>query len=303
MAEELATHEALGARREPMGTTGRSAGRHARAHPTEEEIEMASLTTAPQRQPAALLGDDTDALFDRWRRQGDHAAREALVRQFMPLARRLARRYGRSSEPFEDLVQVASLGLLKALDRFDPERGHPFSSFAVPTILGEMRRYFRDSGWSVHVPRGEQERALRVRDAQDNFANTHGRAPTVNQLAEYLELDIEEVIDALQAIQAYEALSLDAPRASPDGEAMTFGDSVGHEDERYELVELGATLGAALEQIPQREQVILRMRFVEDLTQAEIAARVGVSQMQVSRVLRRSLDRLRALTEDSKRAR
>ena len=137
----------------------------------------------------------------------------------MPLARGLARRYGRSSEPFEDLLQVASLGLLKALDRFDPERGHPFSSFAVPTILGEMRRYFRDSGWAVHVPRGAQERALKVRDAQERLANEHGRAPTVNQLAEYLEIDTEDVIDALQAIQAYETLSLDAPRPGADGEA------------------------------------------------------------------------------------
>ena len=264
---------------------------------------MALSTTAPQRPPAAPMGGDIAELFARWHEHQDQAAREALLRHYMPLARRLARRYGKSSEPFEDLQQVASLGLLKALDRFDPQRGHPFSSFAVPTILGEMRRYFRDSGWSVHVTRGEQERALRVRDAQDTFASEHGRAPTVNQLAEYLELDIEEIIDALQAIQAYEALSLDAPRASLEGDPMTYADSLGREDEHYELVELGATVAAALEQIPRREQMILRMRFVEDLTQTEIAARVGISQMQVSRVLRRSLDRLRALTEDSKRAR
>ena len=121
------------------------------------------------------------------------------MRRYLPLAHRLARRYMRSSEPFEDLQQVASLGLLKALDRFDPSRGRPFQSFAVPTMLGEMRRYFRDSGWSVHVPRGAQERALKVRDAQEAFANEHGRAPTVNQLAVYLELDAEEVIDALVA--------------------------------------------------------------------------------------------------------
>src|SRR5207244_8226723 len=118
--------------------------------------------------------------------------------------------------PFDDLVQVASLGLLKALDRFDPALGHSFPSFSVPTILGEMRRYFRDSGWSVHVPRGAQERALEVRDAQERLANERGGAPTVNQLAEYLELDMEEIIDALQASQAYEALSLAAPRPGPD---------------------------------------------------------------------------------------
>ena len=264
---------------------------------------MASTTAAPPKQGVvSRRTEDIAELFERWHRDADPVAREALVQRFMPLARRLARRYERSSEPFEDLLQVASLGLLKALDRFDPQRGHPFSSFAVPTILGEMRRYFRDSGWSVHVPRGEQERALKVRDAQETFANEHGHAPTVNQLAEYLEVDSGEVIEALQAIQAYEALSLDAPRPGADGDAMTYGEAVGGEDERYELVELDATVSAVLERIPKRERMILRMRFVEDLTQTEIAARVGVSQMQVSRLLRRSLDQLRALTRDTQKA-
>jgi RNA polymerase sigma-B factor len=215
----------------------------------------------------------------------------------MPLARSLARRYDRSSEPFEDLLQVASLGLLKALDRFDPEMGHPFASFAVPTILGEMRRHFRDAGWSVHVPRGSQERALKVRDAQERLANERGRAPTVQELAQYLELGQDDVIDALQAIQAYESLSLDAPRPGATDEATSYGDAMGEEDARYELVELDATVSAVLGRIPQRERQILRMRFVEDLTQTEIAARVGISQMQVSRLLRRSLDQLRALTD------
>jgi RNA polymerase sigma-B factor len=245
---------------------------------------------------------DADQLFARWQQHGDHAARDELVRRFMPLARSLARRYDRSSEPFEDLLQVASLGLLRALDRFDPDRGYPFPSFAVPTILGEMRRYFRDSGWSIHVPRGAQERALKVRDAQETLANERGHAPTVNQLAEYLEFDTEEVVDALQAIQAYEALSLDAPRPGGEDDAPTYGDALGEEDERYELIELDATLAVVLEHIPQRERLLLRLRFVEDLTQTEIAGRVGISQMQVSRLLRRSLERLRALTQDPDRA-
>jgi RNA polymerase sigma-B factor len=249
--------------------------------------------------PAPHTSEDPHDLFVRWQQQGNAAARESLVERFMPLARSLARRYGRSSEPFEDLLQVASMGLLKAIDRFDPERGHPFPSFAVPTILGEMRRYFRDSGWAVHVPRGTQERALKVRDAQDLLANQAGRAPTVNQLSQYLELDSEDVLDALQAIQAYEALSLDAPPrgAGAEEDVMSYGDAVGHDDEHYELVELGATVTAALEHLPPRERLVLSMRFVEDLTQTEIAERVGVSQMQVSRLLRRSLDRLRALTD------
>lgn len=261
---------------------------------------MSTVASSPATSvPAPRTSEDPRELFVRWQKHGDAVARESLVQRFMPLARSLARRYGRSSEPFEDLLQVASMGLLKAVDRFDPELGHPFPSFAVPTILGEMRRYFRDSGWAVHVPRGTQERALRVRDAQDLLANQTGRAPTVSQLAQYLELDGEEVIDALQAIQAYEALSLDAPPrgAGAEEELMSYGDAVGQDDEHYELVELGATVNAALEHLPARERLVLRMRFVEDLTQTEIAARVGVSQMQVSRLLRRSLDRLRALTD------
>jgi RNA polymerase sigma-B factor len=262
-------------------------------------------TTAPaasksSRSAAPGVKDDPrqlSQLFHRWQHDRDVASREQLVRRYMPLARSLARRYGRSSEPFEDLVQVASLGLLKALDRYDADRGHSFASFAVPTILGEMRRYFRDSGWAIHVPRGAQERALKVRDAQEQLANQLGHAPSVNQLAEYLEFDTEDVIDALQALQAYETLSLDAPRPGSDGdEGVSYGDAVGHEDERYELVELDATLTAVLRHIPPRERLILQMRFVEDLTQTEIAERVGISQMQVSRLLRRSLEQLRTLT-------
>ncbi len=248
-------------------------------------------------------GDDSGELFARWQQDEDQGAREALVERFMPLARSLARRYDRSSEPYEDLLQVAALGLLKAMDRFDPARGPSFASFAIPTILGEMRRYFRDSGWSLHVPRGDKERALKVRDAQEAFANEHGHAPTVGQLAQYLELEDEQVIDALLAIQAYESLSLDAPRPGADDDAITYGDSVGEDDARYELIELDATVVAVLDQIPARERQILRMRFVDGLTQTQIAGRVGVSQMQVSRLLRRSLEQLRALTQESGEAR
>src|SRR3954471_16677340 len=165
-------------------------------HLRTEEIGMASVAAAaPIRTAPGTIGEDE--LFARWHEHGDREAREALVARFMPLARSLARRYDRSSEPFDDLLQVASLGLLKALDRFDPSRGPSFASFAIPTVLGEMRRYFRDSGWSLHVPRGDKERALKVRDAQEAFANEHGHAPTVAQLAHFLELEEEQVIDAL----------------------------------------------------------------------------------------------------------
>ena len=257
---------------------------------------MSSVASTSASTPPIAGADDSRQLFERWQRHGDAAAREALLNRFMPLARSLARRYGRSSEPFEDLLQVASLGLLKALDRYDADRGHPFPSFAVPTILGEMRRYFRDSGWAVHVPRGAQERALKVRDAQERLANERGRAPTVNQLAEYLEFDSEEVIDALQAIQAYETLSLDAPRPGAP-ENASFAESIGEDDERFERVELGLTVASGVQELAPREQEILHMRFADDLTQTQIAARVGISQMQVSRLLRRSLDKLRASAE------
>lgn len=268
---------------------------------------MASGTSVRTSHPSTRVRGGADErlgeLFERWQRCGERSAREALVERFMPLTRSLARRYDRSSEPFEDLLQIASLGLLKAIDRFDPERGHCFPSFAVPTILGEMRRYFRDCGWSVHVPRADQERALRVRDAQKTLAGERGHAPTVGQLAEYLELDVEQVLDALQAIQAYESVSLDAPNPGSDDEGITYGETLGGEDERYELVELDATLVTALEHIPARERAILHMRFVKDMTQTQIAAQVGLSQMQISRLLRHSLENLRALTRESVDAR
>ena len=263
-----------------------------------------TATITPSIGSGAGIADaDVTRLFERWQRHGDAAARSELVKRFMPLARSLARRYGRSSEPFEDLVQVASLGLLKAIDRYDGDRGHPFQSYAVPTVLGEMRRYFRDSGWAIHVPRGAQERALKVRDAQERIANETGRAPTVNQLAEYLEFDVEDVIDALQAIRAYETVSLDAPRGGGDEDIVPYGDTIGRDDDRYELVELDATVSTALGHLPPRDRLVLQLRFVEDLTQTEIAERVGISQMQVSRLLRRSLDQLRALTDAPTQAR
>ncbi len=242
---------------------------------------------------------DQDELFIAWRRDRDRAAQELLIERYMPLARSLARRYGRTSEPFEDLLQVASLGLVKAINRYELERGHSFAAFAVPTILGEMRRHFRDAGWAIHVPRAAKERALSVRDAVDRLRGTSGRSPTANQLAEFLELDVEQVLDALAALEAYETCSLEARRGGEDDEGASYAETLGEEDERYELVECDVTLRSALTEIAPRERRILRLRFVDDLTQSEIADRVGISQMQVSRVLRRSLERLRALTRSS----
>jgi RNA polymerase sigma-B factor len=245
---------------------------------------------------------DEPVLFDRWQRLGDEQARDALAERYMPLARKLALRYVRSSEPLEDLVQVASLGLLKALSRFDAERANRFATFAVPTILGELRRYFRDAGWTVHVPRGAQERAMLVERATRELTGQHGRAPTVQELAEFTELEPEQVLDALQAADAYDALSLDAPRQGNDGEMEPLVEALGQDDSRYDLVEEEASVAAGVRLLSAREREILYLRFVHELTQSEIARRVGVSQMQISRLLRRSLAQLHDFAEGTRRS-
>lgn len=240
-------------------------------------------------------------LFRRLRRGEDKAAHAALVERFLPLAHKLARRYARSSEPYDDLAQVASLGLLKAIERFDPDRGTGFSSFAIPTISGELKRYFRDSAWSVHVPRGAQERALAIEEASAHLLSRDGKAPSAQVLADHLGLSVEQILDGLQAGRAYDTISLDAPRSTSSGEEddlATVGATLGSEDERFELIDADVTLAAAVHRLPARERKILYLRFVKAMTQSEIAEEVGVSQMQVSRLLRRAIGRLRDLTSE-----
>jgi RNA polymerase sigma-B factor len=244
---------------------------------------------------------ETDALFRRLRVGGEDAVREALIERFLPLARQLARRYQRVNEPLDDLVQVASIGLVKAVDRFDLDRGVAFSSYAVPTILGELKRYFRDSGWAVHVPRGVQERAMQVDRAVKELSGRLGRSPSVDEVAEQLEVSDEDVLEAMEAGLAYEAMSLDAQRAGADAEGDTFADGIGAEDERFDLVEYEATIEPTLRALPKRDQVVLHLRFAQDMTQSQIAERIGVSQMQVSRLIRRALGRLRAVAEATER--
>ena len=244
-----------------------------------------------------LAAEDSAVLFRRWRQFHDQRAREALAERFLPLARSLARRYAHSSAPLDDLVQVASYALVKAIDRFDPDRGLAFTSFAVPTILGELKRYFRDSGWAVHVPRGAQERARLVETAARVLADQTGRSPTPGELARYLDISEEDVLDGLEVAQAYAAVSLDAPRGGADDAPGSHLDFIGANDHDLALVDASVTVGAAIGQLPPRERAILHLRFVEDLTQTEIAERIGISQMQVSRLLRRTMQRLRDLTE------
>jgi RNA polymerase sigma-B factor len=234
---------------------------------------------------------------------GDESVREELIERFLPLARQLARRYQRANEPLDDLVQVASIGLVKAVDRFDSARGVAFSSYAVPTILGELKRYFRDSGWAVHVPRGVQERAMQVDRAVKELGGRLGRSPSVDEVAEQIDASVEEVLAAMEASQAYEAMSLDAQRAGADAEGDTFADGIGLEDDRFDLVEYEATIEPTLKALPKRDQVVLHLRFAQDMTQSQIAERIGHSQMHVSRILRRTLERIRAeVAEQSKAA-
>ncbi len=238
---------------------------------------------------------DSKELFRRWQRQGDARAREELVRRHLSLARKLASRYAHTHEPFEDLVQVASLGLLKAIDRFDLDRGVNFSSFAVPTILGELKRHFRDRGWSVHVPRGLQELVLKVQEADAALSSRTGHSPAVDEIAQYLELDTAQVLEALEAMAAHHAASLDAPveLSSMDGEAVTRLDTLGSDDEHFALVEVTSSLSAAIAPLPLEDRELLALRYTNGLTQREIAQRIGVSQMQVSRMLRRVTGELR----------
>lgn len=242
----------------------------------------------PDESPAARQ----KRLMGRFEQDRSPAIREELVEEFIPLARHLAARYS-GSEPQEDLVQVACVGLLKAIDRFDPSRGTAFSSFAVPTILGELRRHFRDRGWSIRPPRDVQERVLRVEKVQAELPAKLGRTPTVADIAEALGLTDEEVLEALHASQGHYASSLDAPGPNGDEEGLTWNERLGDEDERYDLVESVVAIRPELRAIPHRDREILRLRFVEDLTQREIAERVGLSQMHVSRILRQTLDQLR----------
>ena len=244
--------------------------------------------------------------FERVRRQrddqrlmhrhkgGDGAARDELIERYMPLARSLALRYRRASEPLDDLVQVASVGLVKAVDRWDPDRGLAFSSYAVPTILGELRRYFRDATWDVRPARDLQELCLSVEEAREALWAELGRSPTVGDIAGRLDRGEEEIVEALQATEGRSVRSLDAPVHEEEGASASAGDLLGAEDAEFDRVEAGITIEKMTGILDDRAREILRLRFQEDLLQSEIAERVGCSQMHVSRIIRSSLERLYA---------
>jgi RNA polymerase sigma-B factor len=232
-----------------------------------------------------------DRLLARYRATRDPALRQELVREFMPLARSLARRYRHTSEPMDDLVQVASIGLLKAIDRFDPAVGAAFSSFAVPTILGELRRHFRDRAWSVRVPRDVQERLVKVERVGDELCTRLGRTPTPAEIGAQVDASTQQVMEALAAAHLYRPGPLHRPHDDePDGDPLA---RFGADDEAYAQTDTTVTVERLLDVLSAREREILWLRFHEDLAQQEIGRRVGASQMQVSRVIRRAIARLR----------
>jgi RNA polymerase sigma-B factor len=259
-------------------------------------VALASPGVVPlPRRPVVNRGEERETerqLLVRYHHDGDLAAREELAERFLPLARDLALRYTYTDEPFDDLLQVASLGLIKAIDRFEPGRGTKFTSYAAPTILGELKRHFRDKGWALHVPRDLQERTLAVNRETEALSKQLGRSPKVREVAAAVGCSVEEVLEAQEAAASYEAASLDAPATREDGEAASLVDLMGDEDTSYELVESRDAIASTWRALPDVERQVLELRFMHDLTQREIGERIGYSQMHVSRLLRRALNRL-----------
>ena len=241
------------------------------------------------------------ALFGRlWSSDGDErtraAVREELVRRHLGLVEHCARRFRHRGEPFEDLVQVGTIGLLNSIDRFDPSRGVEFTTYATPTILGELKRHFRDKGWAVRVPRRLQEIRLQLGAATAELTQALGRAPTAAELARHLGRSTEEVLEGLESQGAYVALSLDAEGPGAAGDAMLA--TLGAEDQHLDQVETRESVRAVLERLPARERRVLLLRFYRNLTQSEIAAELGISQMHVSRLLSATLERIRGALRD-----
>ncbi len=240
---------------------------------------------------------DFAALIDAYR-AGDEGARDTLVERYMPLVRSLAGRYAGRGEPFDDLVQVGSIGLLLSIERFDTSREVQFTTYAVPTIVGEIQRHFRDRSWALHVPRRMKELSAKLSRVIETETSQRGRAPTISELAAVTGAEEDDVIEALQTWEAYSTLSLSHPVGGADrDEAMQ--DVLGSLDEGFDEVEDAALVEAGFEALDERERVIVELRFFEGLTQSEIAARVGISQMHVSRLLRRALHQMRGRLEDS----
>jgi RNA polymerase sigma-B factor len=232
-------------------------------------------------------------LLRRYHEHGDLEARERLIEQYLPLVRSLARRYSYRGEQLDDLVQVGCIGLIKAIDRFDVERGVELTTYATPNIIGEIKRHFRDKGWSVRVPRGLQELNVRLSRLIEELTVRLERSPTIAELAKAADVDEEEVLEALETGQAYATLSLSAPTGGEESDDLDPLESLGELEHEYEVSEDRAVLAPGLRVLDDRERRILQLRFFEGLTQSQIAQQVGISQMHVSRLIRRSLEKIR----------
>jgi len=233
------------------------------------------------------------ALLRRYHEEGDVAAREQLIEQYMSLVRSLARRYSYRGEQLEDLVQIGAIGLIKAIDRFDLNRGVELTTYATPNIIGEIKRHFRDRGWSVRVPRGLQELNVQLSRLVEQLTVQLGRSPTVTELAEAAGITEEEVLEALESGRAYSSLSLSGGGGGADDEELDPLESLGTEEHQYEVSEDRAVLAPGFRALDERERKILHLRFFKGLTQSHIAQQVGISQMHVSRLIRRSLEKIR----------
>jgi RNA polymerase sigma-B factor len=243
-----------------------------------------------------LMETDVNALLVAFHKEGDERARDQALVELMPLVRALAARYAGRGEPLEDLVQVGSIGLIKAVDRFDVDRGVEFASYAVPTIVGEIRRHFRDKAWAMHVPRRLKELSLRLSRVLDQLTTELGRSPTIAELAQAVGVEEEEAIDALDSMNAYSTRSLQAP--FDDASDDNLSEKLGEEDTGFAEIEDGALVEAGLEALDERERRIVELRFFEEMTQSQIASEIGISQMHVSRLLRRSLATMRGRIEE-----
>ncbi|MFE3137554.1 RNA polymerase sigma factor SigF [Streptomyces scopuliridis] len=281
----------------------------ARPHPEDGPDGQTAAAEQAQAERAATMSEQHNdkhhdphdrsgarAMFIELRKLPDGSPEKAdlrnqLVRMHLPLVEHLARRFRNRGEPLDDLTQVATIGLIKSVDRFDPERGVEFSTYATPTVVGEIKRHFRDKGWAVRVPRRLQELRLALTTATAELSQQHGRSPTVHELAERLGISEEEVLEGLESANAYSTLSLDVP--DTDDESPAVADTLGAEDEALEGVEYRESLKPLLEDLPPREKRILLLRFFGNMTQSQIAQEVGISQMHVSRLLARTLAQLR----------
>ncbi|MHB0978514.1 MAG: SigB/SigF/SigG family RNA polymerase sigma factor [Thermoleophilia bacterium] len=257
------------------------------------DIGSADVPLSTHSKTNPFAGTSEKELLRRVHRESDRAAREELITRYLPLVRSLARRFSSRGQPVEDLIQVGSIGLIKAIDRFDIERGVELSTYATPTILGEIKRYFRDKGWAVKVPRALQDLNIRLNKVIEQLTVELNRSPTISELAEACAVTEEEVLEALESGRAYNSLSLFSSGSSDEEDSLELLDYLGKDEPEYELVEQRRYLAPAMNKLDERERLILHLRFFEGMTQTQIATRVGISQMHVSRLIRKSIDVLR----------